>query len=111
MSTPLPNAKMLDCPALVAIKLISGKWKTRILWHLRSGEAGFGDLKRSLPGISPRVLTHHLEELVEDGLVSKVPRTRNNVVHVDYSYTEYGLSLVPILDALGHWGLVHAQRP
>jgi len=100
---------MLDCPALVTIKLISGKWKTRILWHLREGSAGFGELKRALPGISAKVLTEHLAELVDDGLVTKTQRTENNVVYVDYSYSPYGQSLVPVLDAIGNWGLAHAQ--
>lgn len=108
MSTP-PLDKMLDCPALVTIKLISGKWKTRILWHLREGAAGFGELKRAIPRISPKVLTEHLAELVDDGLVTKTQRIENNVVHVDYSYSPYGLSLVPVLDALGDWGIAHAR--
>lgn len=110
MSTPLYDPKMIDCPALVTVRLISGKWKTRILWHLRNGEAGFGELKRALPGISPKVLTEHLDELVEDGLLSRTRRTENNVVYTDYRYSEYGLSLVPVLDALGNWGLGHALR-
>ena len=112
MSTLLRNSKMLDCPALVTVKLISGKWKTRILWHLRSGSAGFGDLNRALPGISPKVLTEHLDELVNDGLLTKTRRIENKVFHFDYSYSEYGLSLVPVLDAIGNWGIAHAiHRP
>ena len=110
MSTPQNEFKMLDCPALVTIKLVSGKWKTRILWHLRGADAGFGELKRALPGISPKVLTEHLEELVDDGLLMRTQRTENNVVHSSYSYSEYGLSLVPVLDALGNWGVTHAAR-
>ena len=112
MSTLLRNSKMLDCPALVTVKLISGKWRTRILWHLRSGSAGFGDLKRALPGISPKVLTEHLDELVNDGLLTKTRRIEDKVVHFDYSYSEYGLSMVPVLDAIGNWGIAHAiHRP
>ena len=110
MSTPQNESKMLDCPALVTIKLVSGKWKTRILWHLRGVDAGFGELKRALPGISPKVLTEHLEELVDDGLLMRTQRTENNVVHSSYSYSEYGISLVPVLDALGNWGVTHAAR-
>lgn len=110
MSTPLHDSKMLDCPALVTIKLVSGKWKTRILGHLRRGDAGFGELKRALPGVSPKVLTEHLEELVDDGLLMRKQRTENKVVHSSYGYSEYGLSLVPVLDALGNWGVTHSAR-
>lgn len=108
MSIPDSDPKMLDCPALVTIKLISGKWKTRILWHLRAGAAGFGDLKRVLPGISPKVLTEHLDALVADGLLTRSQRTLNNVVHSSYAYSNYGLTLVPVLDGLGNWGVTHA---
>ena len=76
MSTATIDPKMLDCPALLTIRLISGKWKTRILWHLRRGTAGFGDLKRALPGISPKVLTEHLDALVADGLLTRTSRRR-----------------------------------
>lgn len=107
MSTPEANAKMTDCPALVTIQLVAGKWKTRILWHLREGSAGFGDIKRALPGISAKVLTDHLDALVADGLVARRQWAKANVVHTAYDYTDYGRTLIPVLDALGHWGLVH----
>lgn len=108
MSTLKIDPKMLDCPALVTIQLVSGKWKTRILWHLRQGGAGFGELRRALPGISAKVLTEHLDALVEDGLLVRSQHVENNVVRSAYNYTDYGLTLIPVLDALGDWGLTHA---
>lgn len=110
MSAPVTDPKMFDCPALVTIQLVSGKWKTRILWHLRLGSAGFGELRRALPGISAKVLTEHLDELVEDGLVARSQHLDSNLVRSAYSYTDYGLTLIPVLDALGYWGLAHAER-
>ena len=110
MSTPVTDLKMFDCPALVTIQLVSGKWKTRILWHLRLGSAGFGELKRALPGISAKVLTEHLDGLVEDGLLARSQHFENNVVRSAYDYTDYGRTLIPVLDALGFWGLTHAGR-
>lgn len=107
VSTAGPDAKMIDCPALVTIQLVSGKWKTRILWHLRNGSAGFGDLKRALPGISPKVLTDHLDALVSDGLLSRSQKMQANVIHSVYDYSDYGRTLIPVLDALGNWGLSH----
>ena len=110
VSTAGDEAKMIDCPALVTIQLVSGKWKTRILWHLRHGSAGFGDLKRALPGISPKVLTDHLDALVADGLLTRSQSMRTNVLHSAYDYTDYGRTLIPVLDALGNWGLCHRDR-
>ena len=104
VSAPKLDPKMIDCPALFTIQLISGKWKTRILWHLRKGAAGFGELKRALPGISPKVLTQHLDALVSDGLLARSLWTEANVVHSAYSYTDHGRTLIPVLDALGEWG-------
>lgn len=110
MSTTVTDPKLFDCPALVTIQLVSGKWKTRILWHLRLGSAGFGELRRALPGISAKVLTEHLDELVEDGLVARSQHMESNVVRSAYDYTDYGRTLIPVLDALGYWGLAHAGR-
>jgi len=105
VSTPKADPKMVDCPALFTIQLISGKWKTRILWHLRNGAAGFGELKRALPGISPKVLTQHLDALVSDGLLARSQRIEANVAYSSYDYTDYGRTLLPVLDALGNWGV------
>jgi DNA-binding HxlR family transcriptional regulator len=108
VSTPKTDPKMLDCPALITIQLVSGKWKTRILWHLRQGGAGFGELRRALPGVSAKVLTDHLDALVEDGLLARSQHLENNVIRSSYRYTDYGLTLIPVLDALGEWGVAHA---
>ena len=110
VSTAGVDAKMIDCPALFTIQLISGKWKTRILWHLREGSAGFGELKRALPGISPKVLTDHLDALVSDGLLTRSQRLQANIVHSAYDYSDYGRTLIPVLDALGNWGLSHRDN-
>ncbi|RYG57783.1 MAG: transcriptional regulator [Alphaproteobacteria bacterium] len=110
VSTTGPQTKMIDCPALITIQLVSGKWKTRILWHLRQGSAGFGDLKRALPGISPKVLSEHLEALVSDGLLTRSQKLQANVLHSAYDYSDYGKTLIPVLDALGNWGLSHRSR-
>jgi DNA-binding HxlR family transcriptional regulator len=101
---------MLNCPALVTIQLLSGKWKTRILWHLRSGGAGFGELRRALPGVSSKVLSEHLDDLVRDGLLVRSQQSDNNVVRSSYRYSDYGLTLIPLLDVIGSWGLAHAER-
>lgn len=101
--------KMLDCPVMATIEVIGGKWKPRILWRLRDGPATFGDLRRYV-GVSEKVLSENLAALQRDGIVSRRPLKEGDMVYVEYDYTDYGRSLVPVLDAMGGWGLGHAGR-
>jgi DNA-binding HxlR family transcriptional regulator len=110
VSGDMIDPKLADCPALVTVKLISGKWKTRILWHLRRGACGFGELERALTGISPKMLSEHLAGLQQDGLIVRSTERHGRILHSVYDYSDYGRTLIPVLDAIGDWGLVHAAR-
>jgi DNA-binding HxlR family transcriptional regulator len=101
--------KLFHCPALTTIKLISGKWKTRILWLLRERSHSFNELRRVLPGVSAKVLAEQIAQLEDGGLVYKRKVERDGQTYSDIGYTSYGLSLVPVLDGLGEWGLVHQR--
>lgn len=105
--TSQADLKLLHCPALTAIKTISGKWKTRVLWLLRERPRHFGELHRTLPGVSAKVLTDQMQQLEADGLIVRTLELRNSVSHSVYAYSDYGLSLLPVLDALGNWGAQH----
>lgn len=106
---PVDIDKMHDCPVMATIEVIGGKWKPRILWRLRDGPATFGDLRRYV-GVSEKVLSENLAALQRDGIVSRQPLKEGDMVYVEYDYTRYGRSLVPVLDAMGGWGLGHAGR-
>lgn len=96
--------KVPGCTMYAALNLISGKWKGVILYYLlQSGTMRFNALNRKLPGCSQRLLIKQLRELEEDGLVA---RTVYAVVppRVDYSITEEGRTLEPILMGLRDWG-------
>jgi DNA-binding HxlR family transcriptional regulator len=101
--------KLFDCPVLTALKPISGKWKTRILWLLRDRPYHFGELRKTLPGVSAKVLDQQLTQLESDGLVTRREEHHGAVKFVFYSYSEHGRSLIPLLDGLGHWGLEHRR--
>jgi DNA-binding HxlR family transcriptional regulator len=88
--------------------MVGGKWKTSILLHLRDQTLRFGSLQR-LVGCSQKVLTQQLKELEHDGIVQRqvyaeVPP------RVEYSLSEYGRTLQPVLDALYAWGREHYLR-
>ncbi|GIP21091.1 helix-turn-helix domain-containing protein [Paenibacillus sp. J22TS3] len=99
-----------QCQFVVALDSIVGKWKPIILYHLLQGEPlRFNELRRLLPDITQRMLTLHLRELEEEGIVSRViyPQIPPKV---EYSITEYGKSLSPILESLHQWGVAHVKR-
>ena len=92
-----------NCPVEITIGLLGSKWKLLILRELFKGMRRFGELSRSVPGISQKMLTQQLRQLEEDNLVlrkvyAEVPP------RVEYSLTEIGKSLSPILDAMHKWG-------
>ena len=107
----MQDRKLFECPALAAIRVISGKWKTRILWLLRERPMHFGELRKTLAGISAKVLDEQLGQLEADGLIARHEETRGAVRFVRYSYSDYGRSLIPVLDGLGDWGAEHGRRP
>ncbi|WFD11911.1 winged helix-turn-helix transcriptional regulator [Tepidibacter hydrothermalis] len=91
------------CPVETTLKLIGDKWKVLILRDLINGTKRFGELKSSIGSISQKVLTQQLRSMEEDGLVlrkvyAEVPP------RVEYSLTETGASLKPILDSMWEWG-------
>ncbi len=96
--------KMVNCEKELTLAVIGGKWKMLILWHLgKKGTKRFGELKSLIPGITQRMLVNQLRELEEDHIVKRqvypvVPPK------VEYSLTEEGETLMPILDSMYKWG-------
>lgn len=91
------------CPVETTLTLIGDKWKVLILRDLMTGTKRFGELKKSIGDVSQKVLTAQLRDMEDSGLVNRkvyaeVPPK------VEYSLTELGLSLKPILDAMMIWG-------
>lgn len=100
--------KLHDCPVLLAIDAVGGKWRPRILWRLRDGPAHFGELHRTI-GVSEKVLAENLRALERHGIVSRAESMAGAVKTAEYSYTAHGRTLVPVLDAMGAWGVQHAR--
>ena len=101
---PLPA-----CPVETTLTLIGDKWKVLILRDLMPGTKRFGELKKSIGHVSQKVLTAQLRDMEASGLLSRkvyaeVPP------RVEYTLTELGYSLKPILDAMWHWGEEYKVR-
>ena len=100
-----------NCPVSATLSLVGGKYKALILWHLSEGTQRFSQLHKSIPGITPKMLTQQLREMETQGLIFRevfpvVPPK------VEYSLTDLGNSLMPVLVAMRDWGAdyLHSQN-
>lgn len=91
------------CPVATAVSLVGGKWKLLIIRNLRMRSWRFNELQRDLEGISQKVLTDSLRQMMDDGLVYRHDY-QEMPPRVDYSLTEFGEKLLPIMDALADFG-------
>ena len=94
------------CPVGVTLELIGGKYKALILWHLSNGKLRFSELKKAVPSATPKMLTQQLRELEAQDLIHRevypvIPP------HVEYSLTELGKSLMPVLISMRDWGAAY----
>lgn len=98
-----------NCPVVVTLNMIGGKYKALILWHLLDATLRFGELRRRIPQATPKMLTQQLRELEQDGLLI---RTVYPIVppKVEYRLSALGKSLQPILLAIYDWGGAYMQE-
>lgn len=98
-----------NCPVEATLDLIGGKYKALILWHLSEGKLRFSELKRVITHATPKMLTQQLRELEAQNLIHRevfpvIPPK------VEYSLTELGHSLMPILVAMRDWGATYMRQ-
>ncbi len=98
------------CPVEATLAVIGGRWKAVILFHLVDGTKRFNELRRLCPDVTQRMMTLQLRELEADGIVHRevypeVPP------RVEYSLTELGATLGPLLTAMRAWGVDYAAHP
>ena len=103
--------KKMKCPAEITLDVIGGRWKIIILWQLFQETKRFSELFRDMNGITQKMLTQQLREMEQDGIVHRkvYPQVPPRV---EYSLTEMGKSLKPVVDAMCKWGMKHiAETP
>jgi len=98
-----------DCSVTITMNVIGGKWKMPIIHNLSNGLQRFSALKRLIPGVTQKMLVQQLRELESHGIVHRkvyavVPPK------VEYSLTEYGQTLTPILELMHEWGEKHVSK-
>ena len=98
------------CDVAQTIRLIGGKWKAIILFHLMKDEVlRFSQLQRDIPDITQRMLTLQLRELERDGIVKRTVY-QQIPPKVEYSLTEFGRTLLPVIEAMHHWGVAYQMQ-
>ena len=97
------------CPLTAALAALGGKWKLIIVYWLAESPKHFAALRRLMPGISQKVLTQQLRELVSDGIAQRQPKGAVPSP-VEYSLTDYGRSVLPLVEGVRLWGRSHMEH-
>lgn len=102
----------LKCPVALASRVLSGKWKARVIWTLqRQGPLRFSDLRRALPPISDRILTRELRELEAWDLIARDELAVSPaLLKTEYRLSGFGRTLEPVMAAMADWGNQHRVK-
>jgi len=96
-------------PLKDALDILSGKWKLQIIFSLKLGRKRFKEIQRSIPGITPKMLSKELKELEINDLAQRFVCDTKPMT-VEYELTDYGQSLKPVVSELYKWGAAHRKR-
>lgn len=98
------NGKKYPCCTSVTMGIIGGKWKTVILFHLIEGPLRYNELRKNMEGVTERTLSLQLKKLEEDGVIERKVFTKKPPLKVEYSLTDFGKTLIPLLRSIAEWG-------
>ena len=98
------NEKKYPCTTSLTMGIIGGKWKAAILYNLKSKTLRYNELRKLMPTVTERTLSLQLKTLEQDGIIKRKVYTSKPPLKVEYSLTEFGLTLIPLLQAIVDWG-------
>lgn len=98
------KGKAYPCTLSLTMDIIGGKWKAVILYHLKDDAKRYNELRKEMPSVTEMTLSLQLKQLEADGLVSRQVFGEKPPVKVVYSLTDFGKTLVPLLEAITDWG-------
>ncbi|MHA7943884.1 winged helix-turn-helix transcriptional regulator [Formosa sp. 3Alg 14/1] len=104
------KGKQYPCCASLTMGLIGGKWKTVILYHLTQDTLRYNELRKSMPTVTERTLSLQLKALEEDGLIKRKVYTSKPPLKVEYSLTDFGKTLIPLIKSIAEWGDLVAEK-
>lgn len=97
--------KSYPCCTSVTMRFIGGKWKAVILHHLINGAKRYNELRKDIPTITERTLSLQLKQLEEDDIIDRKVYTEKPPLMVEYTLTDFGKTLLPVLEAITRWGI------
>ncbi|MEM1003279.1 MAG: winged helix-turn-helix transcriptional regulator [Bacteroidota bacterium] len=98
------KGRAYPCCASLTMGVIGGKWKTVILYHLMSGTLRYNELRKCMSTVTERTLSLQLQALEKDGLVERKVYHNKPPLKVEYSLTDFGRTLIPIVQSIADWG-------
>ena len=98
------NGKKFPCCTSVTMGIIGGKWKSVILYYLIDGPLRYNELRKKMKDVTERTLSLQLKKLEEDGVIRRKVYVTKPPLKVEYSLTEFGKTLIPLLQAIADWG-------
>lgn len=104
----IKKEEMPLCDVATTVQLVGSKWKLLIIKELISGSKRTSQLKRSLAGVSQKVLTESLSSMIEDGLVNRIELKK--YPHVEYQLTALGESFLPVIETMRQWGKYYKSQ-
>lgn len=104
------NGKTYPCTVSLVMDLIGGKWKSVILFHLKGGEKRYAELRKEITTITEMTLSLQLKQLEADGLISRTVYGDKPPVKVVYRLTDFGETVVPVLEAINDWGTLILEK-
>jgi len=115
METQMPRTlkfkgKEFPCCTSLTMGIIGGKWKTVILYHLIKGTLRYSELRKEIPMVTERTLSLQLKALEEDGVIKRKVYTSKPPLKVEYSLTDLGKTLIPIIQSIADWGDLAAKN-
>ncbi len=98
------NEKEYPCTTSLTMGIIGGKWKAAILYNLKSHTLRYNELRKLMPTVTERTLSLQLKTLESDGIIKRKVYASKPPLKVEYSLTEFGQTLIPLLQAIVDWG-------
>lgn len=104
------GGQLYPCTTSITMGYIGGKWKMVILYHLKDGTRRYNELRKKMPSVTERTLSLQLKQLEQDGIIKREVHTLKPPLKVEYALTDFGKTLLPVMQAIADWGTMVAGQ-
>jgi len=104
------KGKEYPCCTSLTMGIVGGKWKAVILYYLSEGTLRYSELRKEMPTVTERTLSLQLKKLEEDGVIKRKVYTSKPPLKVEYSLTDFGKTLIPLIKSIADWGNLVVEK-